>query len=561
MDINMINNFTFKTKLLTSYAVILTLMCIIAIIVYSSVKSLSNNFSWVEHTHNVITTASTIESAAVNMETGMRGFLLSGKDDFLQPFNQGKTTFYKLTTELSNTVADNPAQVALLTEIKSTIDRWLNTVVIKQINLRRSVGDTKTMNDLADLVAQAKGKTYFDAFRKQIKTFKDNERALMIIRNEQLKNTEALVISVTVIGTLIAIALGVFIAVWLTRHVVSLLGGEPSYIANMAKQVAAGDLSIEFEKNTTEQGIYAEMKSLVTILQEKTLLAQDIAAGSLYINVNLASKKDSLGIALQDMLSNLDDILRQTQQASLEIADASGSVSSSSHALSDGAITQATSLENISSSLNELSNQISVNAENANQAKVLASKAQTETQLSRDKMQEMILAMDAISSSSQSIFDFINTIDAIAAQTNLLALNAAIEAARAGEQGRGFAVVADEVRTLAARSTEAAAQTAELISGAVEKTKRGSIIANQTAESLQIAYESIYETSELVDLMAAATNEQAIGANVINEGVAQIDCVTRQNKDAAQGSAVAAEQLSLQAIHLQEMLGRFKLTA
>jgi len=493
------------------------------------------------------------------METGMRGFLLAGRDEFLQPYTQGKATFYQLIAELSHTVSDNPAQVALLSASKKTIDDWIKLVVVNQIDLRHEIGDSKTMDDMADLVGEAKGKVYFDKFRAQIKTFKERESSLMKVRNDELVSTEVTVINITVVGTLIAISLGVFVAFWLTRHVMNLLGGEPHYIAQMAEQVALGNLSIDFKKGEAEQGIYAAMKSMVSTLQDKTHLAQQIASGNLALEVTLSSQEDSLGLAFQEMITNLNDVLGQTQQASIEIADASGSVSSSSNALSDGASSQASSLDNISSSLNQLSTQINLNAENATQAKDLTLKAQEETKIGSDKMEEMIIAMADISASSQSISQFITTIDEIAAQTNLLALNAAIEAARAGEQGRGFAVVADEVRGLAARSTEAAAETAQLISGAVEKTKIGSTIASQTAESLKNVSESISQASELVELIAEASSEQAIGANVINEGVAEIDTVTQQNNDAAQGSAAAAEELSHQAIQLQEMLTRFKL--
>jgi len=527
----------------------------------TNINELKKLNQWVEHTYKVIATAQSIVAAAVDMETGMRGFLLAGKDEFLAPYTGGKNKFYQLIEELSQTVSDNPAQVTLLAESKTTINDWIELVVEQQIDLRREIGDAKTMDDMADLVGEAKGKVYFDKFRGQIKTFKDRESSLMKVRNTELKSTESMVINTTALGTLLAISLGLFIAFWLTRHVMSLLGGEPSYIAEMAKKVASGNLSISSNNNASDQGIYAEMRNMIANLQEKTDLAQNIASGKLNLTVKLASEEDSLGIALQEMVTNLNDVLGQTQQASIEISDASNSVASSSNELSDGAVSQESSLENISSSLNQLSTQINLNADNATKAQELAYKAQMETQVGSNKMQEMIAAMAEISTSSQSISSFISTIDEIAAQTNLLALNAAIEAARAGEQGRGFAVVADEVRNLAARSTEAAAETAQLISGAVEKTQVGNDIATQTSESLKGVFESISQTSELVELIATASTEQATGANVINEGVSEIDNITQQNTSAAQGSAAAAEELSHQAQQLQQMLARFQLKA
>ncbi len=225
-----------------------------------------------------------------------------------------------------------------------------------------------------------------------------------------------------------------------------------------------------------------------------------------------------------------------------------------------GASTQAENLVNISASLNELSYQINDNAKNANQANELVSLAQSESKTGSGKMDQMVSAMQEITEANQKISQFITTIDEIAAQTNLLALNAAIEAARAGEQGRGFAVVAEEVRNLAARSTIAAEETSKLIIQSVDKTNHGSDIAGETAQSLLLIFEHIGKTSELVSEIATASNEQATGAEEINKGINEVDAITQENSAAADTSAAAAEQLSTQAVHLKEMLSRFKLS-
>ena len=154
----MFSNSKFRTQLLLANGLILGLMIIIAIVVNTSVNSLIQTFSWVDHTHVVLAEASAIEAAAVDMETGMRGYLLAGKEEFLDPYTGGDIIFHEKVAALSKTVDDNPAQVQLLKEIRETIEQWEMKVAEPTIELRRKIGDAQTMNDMAKLIQQAKGK-------------------------------------------------------------------------------------------------------------------------------------------------------------------------------------------------------------------------------------------------------------------------------------------------------------------------------------------------------------------------------------------------------------------
>jgi methyl-accepting chemotaxis protein len=241
------NNLSLGTKLISGNGLIIALLIVVSTTVYMGVNSLLFNFKWVNHTHEVLSDASRIEAAAVDMETGMRGFLLAGKEEFLDPYNSGEKSFYTQIEELSKTVSDNPSQVAMLAQARETITQWQKKVTEPAIQLRRKVGDAINMGDIADLVAEARGKVFFDKFRGQIATFKGREEALMGARFTELGSTSSSVVNTAIFGALVATIMGVMITFFLTKNIMQQLGGEPAYIGRIAKSVAEGDLDISLD--------------------------------------------------------------------------------------------------------------------------------------------------------------------------------------------------------------------------------------------------------------------------------------------------------------------------
>ncbi len=188
---------------------------------YQEIQSFKELNRWVEHTYEVIMQANEILAAAVDMETGMRGYLLAGRDEFLDPYKHGKKTFYNLVASLSDTVNDNPAQVKLLSDIKENIDAWQKDVTEVQILLRRQIGDAKTMDDMADLVAEARGKKYFDKFRGQVGTFTDREQKLMDERKANALKTSSSSMYMIIGGVILAIILALIVSLFLANSVAS----------------------------------------------------------------------------------------------------------------------------------------------------------------------------------------------------------------------------------------------------------------------------------------------------------------------------------------------------
>jgi len=370
------------------------------------------------------------------------------------------------------------------------------------------------------------------------------------------KRNNIILVSLSLLAALLFFSIGMLILI--RKLIVKPMGKTMQMIQEMEK----GHLNTRLRMTQEDEiGQMARtMDAFSESLQHEVVGSlQKMADGDLTFAVTPKDEYDEVRNALKKTGKDLNAILEQIDVATDQMASGAGQVTDASQALSQGATEQATSLEEISSSMVQMATQTKTNAENANEANQLTAEAKKGVERGNQQMQGMVAAMGEINEASQNISRIIKVIDEIAFQTNLLALNAAVEAARAGRHGKGFAVVAEEVRNLAGRSAKAARETSELIEGSVEKAANGSEIANQTAGALDEIAKGIIRASSLINEIAIASNEQAEGIAQVNKGLNQIDQVTQQNTAEAEESAAAAQELSAQAVQLQAMLGRFTL--
>lgn len=501
-----------RTKIMLGSAAPLLIVVALSIVSLNSIRQLVDAVSWVDHTHNVIRKAQLLTAAAVDMETGMRGFMLAGEEQFLEPYNWGKSEFYRLADDLKQTVSDNPAQVSLMREIESTITEWQRNITEPYIAQRRAVFNAEGMLQVAETIAQAEGKQYFDKFRGQVATFIDREETLMVTRKDEASGLNAFAEN----GFL---------------YLAGLLGG-----------VLLISLTIS---HFLSSSILRDFRALFSGL---TNFSRD--------------ELKAVGQRFRSIIENLD-------AAASNVSNASGEIRQSSQSLASDSSEQATSLEQVSTNLSSVASITEKTSQRAADAKQLSKDAERTAQAGKVAMRDMsqtiekmIKAVQKIKVSSEETSDILKTIDEIAFQTNLLSLNAAVEAARAGEAGKGFAVVAEEVRGLAQRSTQAAKDTAALIETSIQSALDGVNASQEVDSALQQVIkdnidpivEGIEEVKDINTSVADDSADQSNGINNLNAAVTQLHGLTQGNAANAEESSASSNALHEQSETLRELV-------
>jgi len=366
----------------------------------------------------------------------------------------------------------------------------------------------------------------------------------------------------------ILLVVAMAITLGLSRTIARGVGKAVRMFADIGAGLARGSLELSpedaeqidrYKQQRDEIGVLAAaFDAMVASSREQARAAQVIAEGDLTAEVAVRSEEDVLGRALDHMVRTFHDLTASIIQAAEQVSVSARQASEFSLTLSEGATEQASTIQQLSASLAEITAAAEKNAQEAQRLGGLAQVILQDAAAGDKRMRDMLKAMEEISAASAGIEKIIKVIDDIAFQTNILALNAAVEAARAGQHGKGFAVVADEVRALAGRSAKAVQETAELIDRSMAKVRSGTEIAKDTAEALAKISAQIDKAAAYLQGIAETSRQQAAGVEQVSQAVSQVSQVVQNNAAVAEESAAASQELSRQAESLMEKTRLFK---
>jgi methyl-accepting chemotaxis protein len=505
-------------KLYFGFGTVVVMLAILLGVAYTNFSRLAEANAWNNHTHEVIASTKNLLESLLNMETGERGYALTGAEASLAPLKAGQGAFRAALENARKLTSDNAAQQDRLRRLDEAQQSWYAKAVDPVLQMRAKANSGESIDPLLAFERAGHGRVGMDAMRALLRDISGAEEVLLAQRAAEAASLQRITANTIIFGGLLTVAIAGAIAWMLSRSIVAPLANA----VNIARTVASGDLSSKID----------------------------------------AGSRDETGQMLQalgDMNDSLVRIVGEVRRGTDTIANASSEIARGNQDLSSRTEQQASSLEETASSMEELTGTVKQNAENARNANQLAASASAVAIKGGAVVAEVVTTMSSINESSKNIVDIIGVIDGIAFQTNILALNAAVEAARAGEQGRGFAVVASEVRNLAQRSAAAAKEIKSLIDDSVYKVEAGSRLVAQAGSTMDEIVDSVRRVTKIMQEIASASEEQISGIEQINEAISQMDSVTQQNAALVEQAAAAAEALQDQAASQAQVVSVFKL--
>lgn len=390
-----------------------------------------------------------------------------------------------------------------------------------------------------------------------------NWHMALFMPHSEFKAVERQAITSNIIVTIICSIAAAILASVVANKIARSIGN----VKERIQKLAQGDITSPVEILQTgdeaedlSTALQYTVQDIRTYIMELRETLMSVSKG----NLNVSVKEDFVGdfIILKEstnyIIDSLNNMMQKLQLAANTLSNAAIHVSNDARDVQNASEEQSTSVEKLIQESNEISNSIIEVDENAKATKELTNKVEQKLEEGINQMKALLKAMDDIRNSEQEIIKTTKFMEDIAFQTNILALNASIEAARAGDAGKGFAVVADEVRNLAGKSSDFSKYTAEIIKVSSEAIDMGVKVANETSVSMNDIASISQEITEITDKLLVSVESEMVALENVAFAVESISNMTTKNLSVAQESANSIEELTQQAVTLQQMVEKFE---
>lgn len=394
--------------------------------------------------------------------------------------------------------------------------------------------------------------------------------ALNVDTGNDLSSSLATLRTVLLIVIIAVIVVAIVLSIMLGNNIAGGIAAPLRKLSDRLVTFAGGNLSEEFPKTDSKDevadmvGVASNMaKNLALIIEDAKHRLGEMAKGDYTVESRMAEKYvgefEALHVAIHQMNMNMNETLHQIEEASAQVSAGANNLAEGSQSLAEGATEQAGAVEELVATMTNLTEGISQTSENVDESYNVSRKYANRANESREEMQGLVETMNRITETSQKIGSIIAEIEEIASQTNMLSLNASIEAARAGDAGRGFAVVASQIGKLADESAQSAVNTRELITSAISEIEAGTQAVNRTASTIDDVVQGINQVAESSKEVSDLTKVQAETMKQAEAGLNQISEVVQANSATAEESSATSEELSAQASSLDSLVKRFTL--
>ncbi|SIQ05794.1 methyl-accepting chemotaxis protein [Rhizobium sp. RU33A] len=593
----LLNNLRTLTKMIAAFALVIAISFIVNVMSWSSLAYQQTANGWTVHTYEVLDRVDAIVAAMVDRETGVRGYLLSGNEAFLDPYKAGSTNYQEAFDKAVQLTSDNATQQKRFAELDALVKSWVTEVAEKEIALMK---DPATVEQARAMEISGAGKTYMDGVRAKAGEISADEAALLQSRALYAAGAADQARMTLIEGAAAIIVAVVAILFLLQKTLVSPLlamagamrklaeGDTASAVPGMGRQDEVGQMAeavevfrqnaitarqleqqAEASRGETEATRLANQKRMEQEAEKLRFATSTLGAGlkrladgdvSFQLNEAFSAEYEALRQDFNASLKQLGSTLSSVMQSVENIDNGTREISSGANDLSKRTEQQAAALEETAAALDEITVNVSTSSKRTDEARTVAILANQDAAKSAEVVSNAVEAMRRIEESSQQISNIIGVIDEIAFQTNLLALNAGVEAARAGEAGKGFAVVAQEVRELAQRSASAAKEIKGLIQNSSTEVDNGVKLVRDTGVALRAIGDYVSQINQLMDAIATSAREQSTGLAEVNTAVNQMDQTTQQNAAMVEQSTAASAALAQEASRLRSLVSQFNLS-